>query len=1283
MKKKIMYLFFPLCFLAGRSIAQSEEAPASGNAMAAARDGAIPVNLYTGMPSISFPLYNFKNANGLSLGMSLDYFSGGIKTSEPPGSAGLGWNLNVGGVVTRTVRGIADDRPDGGYLYTAAFADDERANTFKLYNGCIDAEQDIYQYNFNGRSGSFYIGKNNQVIVAPLSKLKISFVKDSFDLLPVGDQTGGLRSFTITTEDGIKYYFDNVEYQVTGARRCGTYPSLPSFRLTYGTAFYLSKIAAPFSHDTIRIAYTKTNNASFESWNQNYLIIPAGNIHTDTSYFSSGHGFTDISNKVPEQISFPDSSKINFVYSAPGQFRYTSYPVLQRIKFSDTVFRFGYMLNWDTSNVGNMKRDYLTGFNYYTGHHIMPGYQFTYNAPHFPVITIADHGTTNFGNKKDHWGFYNGANNSIDYVPTIPGLYTGADRDPDSLAIASTLSAVKDPSGGTTFYQYENNDVYPITNSKQFISVNANGNTQTSVSLSRAQSVLYTFTVAYNPTYSRIVLPPISGAGNLVCTITSTDGLTTYHTATVNLLQMFYTGETSFTCTMPNGSYLFKTSLAGGTTATGTLPVNISWYNQPTGVGNATIAGGIRIKQVTHFDSLYNKTDTVVTYRYVTTDGKSSGFGSSVPVYDNDTYLLGSSGGVFSILETNHEITSNPIDHLNYGDADFVGYKRVEVIKGSLTHNLGKQVHEFTGPEEGFVNTDPAAFPFMPRIKKDWAAGLLKRVLVYDSLGRLIQKTQNVYSDSTVDLSGDVNFRSVKFARITRNASIPSGEFPQDCTGQWHYPQIGRSELIATVDSFYRPDNSVSVTNQQFEYDTCYNIKKIIRDYDKTLGLFIEKRNYYTYDYTIGGALGQLRDSGFTTPISSETWITGDGNPRLVSADITGYVKVGLFTVEGIKPGYVYSLVSNKPVPESTIGLFDPSVLVRDSGYIKRQQDFIFDQNSGNRIQVTDAATGQASSTMFGYNSKYAIARVSNAAITDIAYTSFETRDAGNWTIPSYVPDSTKSITGRCSYELSFNYITKTGLNTAREYLLTFWLRSGSTVYVSAGTPVLTDTQNGWEFYTLSFTSVSTLQISGYGWMDELRLHPKDANMSTATYTALGQATSTCDANNTITYYQYDLVNRLKVVRDKDLNVIKKYDYPDDLVTMDQAPDWVLDSSAVWDYRICETDSNNHNTGNVLKKQTDRNFYSETYQAYRYVFDKIDYTLCPLPEAECGDNPAIKSVNGICEEGCKATTSSIFRKALGQWECTYHYEWSDSSFSIDYIEYKGSPCSLHTICPIL
>ncbi len=76
--------------------------------------GTYPVSMHTGVPNISIPLYTIESG-GLQVPISLNYHASGIKVDQKATWVGLGWNLNAGGAITRTVRGVTG-QVSGYYL---------------------------------------------------------------------------------------------------------------------------------------------------------------------------------------------------------------------------------------------------------------------------------------------------------------------------------------------------------------------------------------------------------------------------------------------------------------------------------------------------------------------------------------------------------------------------------------------------------------------------------------------------------------------------------------------------------------------------------------------------------------------------------------------------------------------------------------------------------------------------------------------------------------------------------------------------------------------------------------------------------------------------------------------------------------------------------------------------------------------------------------------------------------------------------------------------------------
>lgn len=111
----------------------------------------------------------------------------------------------------------------------------------------------------------------------------------------------------------------------------------------------------------------------------------------------------------------------------------------------------------------------------------------------------------------------------------------------------------------------------------------------------------------------------------------------------------------------------------------------------------------------------------------------------------------------------------------------------------------------------------------------------------------------------------------------------------------------------------------------------------------------------------------------------------------------------------------------------------------------------------------------------------------------------------------------------------------------------------------------------------------------------------------------------------------------------------------------------------------CLKNAQNENTGWQEVQTKDMNPCSPTY----LVITTGTYwntNACPLPPGppdpptNCNENncngEGYKCVNDQCEQGYKVITDCFWISSLGQYECIYHYEFSDGSWSQSYTEYQ-------------
>lgn len=169
----------------------------------------IPISVSTGIPSISIPLYSI-NEGDINVPLSLSYHASGIKVEEIASWVGLGWSLNAGGTISRTVRMNPDDMLNG-YINTPNTVDHLASlphstagqNDYYQINlvkeGLRDYQPDIFTFNFGNYKGRFiYNQNNNKFVQTPNNNLIID---------PGYNLEREIISFLNTTENGLKFHF--------------------------------------------------------------------------------------------------------------------------------------------------------------------------------------------------------------------------------------------------------------------------------------------------------------------------------------------------------------------------------------------------------------------------------------------------------------------------------------------------------------------------------------------------------------------------------------------------------------------------------------------------------------------------------------------------------------------------------------------------------------------------------------------------------------------------------------------------------------------------------------------------------------------------------------------------------------------------------------------------------------------------------------------------------------------------------------------------------------------
>ena len=178
-KKSILVLLILINLIAVHSFGQTtteEDAshtmdiiPPAPTSAALGKYTETPVDLYSGIPTIKIPLFNL-TSNGVEMPIFLSYHAGGIRVEEYASNVGLGWSLNAGGVITRSIRGGMHDEffaewkdAEGswhgryGFFHGGPYSDSPSDN---------DMIPDLFCYNLFSSAGQFVFTSSDSIFCA-------------------------------------------------------------------------------------------------------------------------------------------------------------------------------------------------------------------------------------------------------------------------------------------------------------------------------------------------------------------------------------------------------------------------------------------------------------------------------------------------------------------------------------------------------------------------------------------------------------------------------------------------------------------------------------------------------------------------------------------------------------------------------------------------------------------------------------------------------------------------------------------------------------------------------------------------------------------------------------------------------------------------------------------------------------------------------------------------------------------------------------------------------------
>ncbi|MFI5138440.1 MAG: hypothetical protein ACHQIM_11500 [Sphingobacteriales bacterium] len=1135
----------------------------------------VSVNESTGTANVIIPLYTIAAAH-VTFPINLVYSATGLRTSDVEQNAGMGWQVSLGGAVTRKLRGLPDDvSKDGkgngafGWLYanngptisslhfindnnTATCADE--TTDLGVLAGAIlgntDTEPDIFQVNAPGLSCQLIFDNNNVLRVSPYQDLKVSYQTSAQG----NSDAGQIVIFTITNDKGITYTF--TQPSVVAQTAVIQQGPINYFASNYnhfknGISYYGSWVLTQISdvhNNSINITYKPTPSVSFS----NLVQLSTGGGALTSFWSMEGHSASQI----------PDSIYCTNTLGGAGQAFKINYITAPSSK------------NYCISSIVGIGHDFIFGYNgassgdgftrYFLGSIVdetcsaqtvngqtvaLSSYapiNLTFNYLHTQSGTTSLAGPSQ--NNVDYWGYTNSNTSntsllpSIDINPSTAGyeryrnrqaypspssIYTyalnGANREADQNSAMGTLSQINYSEGGYTALSYEPNQYYDNT-------------LQTNV----------------------------PGGGIRVTQILDHDGIST---------------DQDFI-----KSYIYR-NLSNGISTGKALSLPTFVFTTPYSGTNTGPALWTSSTMVSPVD--LSVEDHSILYAAVTETINNGG----TTVYQ------------FAIPATNWD-TSVPVNPA-WSPTGLPTWSQTTVDVGRPQGSGG------SCQTEGVLRNDVNTYPFPPNINYDFERGLLTNVLKYNNTGTQVSEMDYYYQtpESPIDITGlkyDANSYATNYSLYTIHtsagplqSSVVSKVF--DLTNVAAGAQPTAAQVI-TVNNAYNP--AQHKLSQQSTINSDGSINTINIKYVKDYNVSTAADGYTTN-------LLALQNANMNVPVETYTQFTPVNGTQAVTtgADLSLF---GTFPNQGAN--YLIRNVTNLSLSvveapgtalmqhlkfNSANGVtnFSPSIISNsntfqfDNRYIVTENALGYDY-TGLLLSKDDGFKHVKTTIYDNFNSFRLRAAITNARFDEIGldcpisqapfFHYVTSPNAYNFSVPN-VTLSSVTRNGEPAMALSASYsaskivsknisaknyifslwvnaavagsiaVTATdGTNTVTASAITFPVTVGNSAYptgfkycrVAIPVGTLTASPN----ITINFSSNQNINCT------DIFTYPDVADVMLYSYDSNNNKIVETNGNGVSTYYSYDGLGRVLFVYDQDNNIIQRKSYVNNNPAINNTP---------------------------------------------------------------------------------------------------------------------------------
>jgi YD repeat protein len=535
--------------------------------------------------------------------------------------------------------------------------------------------------------------------------------------------------------------------------------------------------------------------------------------------------------------------------------------------------------------------------------------------------------------------------------------------------------------------------------------------------------------------------------------------------------------------------------------------------------GSPVSIGGLRIKSIKEVSTSKDSLITKYYYKKCNAQGTMTNE-SSGTIFSGGSYctwIQGGGGTYTYLLESQmvcdiFDMNGSPVCYSTVIVENPNGSRAVyDYTSNASAADVPSKVY-YIPPSSSYVQDNN--FAVFINSSRFWRRGLMTKQRSYDKDNNLMNEVNYYYSFGN-NLKGEVKGYQTYTSRFVTSKKVIKTKHL--CEYVWQSEPV----FLKTI---YSKGSDVIYTTTQYKYNEDYLVPVEITQSQTRPSTTIRTTITYPFNYPTTTTSGDMINQGIgwmnyrhmiNYPIETITYknnfvVAGELNEYMGGITLVWPKHVKHLKISEPKSTYVpYAHVSGKMV-------YDPNyeIISINEGYSLEAYA---------PTQKRSGLYSKPESVIYGYNNTVPIASVVNATVKQIYHTSFE--DVEGALVCN------KAKTGEKVFRGTFN-VPLNNLDPG-QYVLSYWKSS--------------DQGGNWNKVVVSITvnaSFPSYSIGdGTNYIDEVRVHPAIARMTTMTYKpGIGKVSDT-DENGFTTYYEYDGFGRIVKIMDNDHQVLKNYLY--------------------------------------------------------------------------------------------------------------------------------------------